>query len=171
MPAQPTSPGSCARASSAAEARFRIDRPIVPARAARVFALDPAAARAVRRIAARPWANARFCVCEAGSAAREDDARAGEIRLRRIDGSSTLLSEELAGADVAVVVATRGTGRRFAAAIGRACAAGGIMTAGLVLGPGGEAEEAVAALRPHARVLLSSADEGDLVDLMTALRA
>ena len=30
--------------------------------------------------------------------------------------------------------------------------------------------EAVAALRPHARVLLPTADESDLVELLTALR-
>ncbi len=44
------------------------------------------------------------------------------------------------------------------------------MTAGLVLGDGFEAEDAVAALRPHARVLLLSADESDVFELLTALR-
>jgi hypothetical protein len=40
-----------------------------------------------------------------------------------------------------------------------------------VLGTGREADGAVAALRPHARVLLPSADEHDVTDLLTALRA
>ena len=40
------------------------------------------------------------------------------------------------------------------------------MTAGLVLGDGFEAEDAVAALRPHARVLMVSADESDVVELL-----
>ena len=44
------------------------------------------------------------------------------------------------------------------------------MTAGLVLGNGSEARDAVAALRPHARVLLPTADESDVLELLTALR-
>jgi hypothetical protein len=44
------------------------------------------------------------------------------------------------------------------------------MTAGLVLGDGSQTHGAVAALRPHARVLLPTADESDLVELLTALR-
>ena len=37
-------PSSCARAASAEESRFRIDRPIAPSRAGRVVALDARAA-------------------------------------------------------------------------------------------------------------------------------
>ena len=39
---------SCARAATAAEARFRIDRPIAPSRAGRVVALDEPAAEVAR---------------------------------------------------------------------------------------------------------------------------
>ena len=39
-----------------------------------------------------------------------------------------------------------------------------------MLGDGFEAEDAMAALRPYARVLLLSADESDVVELLTALR-
>jgi hypothetical protein len=45
------------------------------------------------------------------------------------------------------------------------------MTAGFVLGDGYEADDAVAALRPHTRVLLPTADESDVVEVLTALRA
>jgi hypothetical protein len=58
-----------------------------------------------------------------------------------------------------------------AAAIGKACAQRGIMTAGLVIGDGYRHGAALAALRPHARVLLPSADETDVSELLTALRA
>ena len=54
----PAPPGACARAASAAESRFRIDRPIRPARAARVVALDPVAEGVARRVSAGPWAAA-----------------------------------------------------------------------------------------------------------------
>jgi hypothetical protein len=44
------------------------------------------------------------------------------------------------------------------------------MTAGIVLDDA-PVEPAVALLRPHARVLLITSDEGDLPELLTALRA
>jgi hypothetical protein len=189
-PAQTLS--SCARATSAAELRHRIDRPIRPARAARIIALDDAAAGVLSRIADRPWANARFYLCEPAEnpeVLRAADASAGQLpelpesarhaALREIGGPSFALAAELSGTDVVVVVATDDTGREYAAAVGRVCAARAIMTAGVVLGAGprpdspentAEAADAVAALRPYARVLLPTADEGDLVELLTALR-
>jgi hypothetical protein len=45
------------------------------------------------------------------------------------------------------------------------------MTAGLVIGERELIAATVAALRPHARVLMVSGDERDVVDLLTALRA
>jgi hypothetical protein len=45
------------------------------------------------------------------------------------------------------------------------------MTAGLVIGEQTQIATAVAALRPHARVLMVTGDERDIVDLLTALRA
>jgi hypothetical protein len=180
-PAQTLS--NCARATSAAESRFRIQRPIAPARAARVIALDDAAAGVLSRIADRPWANARFYLCEAAEdpavlsaarAAAEDLPGLPEAQrdtaLREIGGPAFPLAGELTGTDVVVVVATGSAGRHHAAAIGRICAARSIMTAGVVLAAPGGPDDAVAALRPYARVLLPTADEGDLVELLAALR-
>jgi len=186
-PAQTLS--SCARAASAAELRYRIQRPIRPARAARVVALDDAAASVLSHIADRSWANARFYLCERTddpavfAAARNGEAdlpglpeAARHIALREIGGPSFALVGELTGTDVVVLVATGSTGRDYAEAIGRVCAARAITTAGVVLGADRDpaapdaAAGAVAALRPFARVLLPTADEGDLVELLTALR-
>lgn len=180
-PAQTLS--DCARATSAAESRFRIQRPIAPARAARIIALDDAAAGVLSRIADRPWANARFYLCEAAedpavlSAARAAVADVPglpeaehDTALREIGGPAFPLSGELTGTDVVVLVATGSAGRDHAAAIGRVCAARSIMTAGVVLAAPGGPDDAVAALRPFARVLLPTADEGDLVELLAALR-
>ena len=154
---------SCARATTAAEARYRIDNPIAPARGTRVIALDAGAAEVASRVAAEPWANARFFVCEGSDA--------DHVYLRGIGGAPADLVEQLQDADVVVMVATEDGGAACAYAIGRACWERAIMTAGLVLGDGSAAENAVAALRPHARVLLPSADESDVVELLTALRA
>ncbi len=157
---------SCARAASAEESRFRIDRPIAPSRAGRVVALDAAAAEVVGRVAQLEWANARFYVCQGA----EGDA----VALRGISGGPATLADELASASVVVMVATSDAGAGCAYALGKACWERGIQTAGLVLGDGTHggtaAAAAVAALRPHARVLLPSADELDVIDLLTALR-
>lgn len=158
-------PSSCARAASAAALRHRVDRPIAPARAPRVIALDPGAAEVVRRTSEREWANARFSVCAA-----MDGGVPGSL-LRGTDGGTATLADELASADVVVMVATSDSGAGGAHTIGEACWERSIMTAGLVLDLGGPVDAAVAALRPHARVLLPTADESDVVELLTALRA
>ena len=165
------SSSECARAASAAESRFRIDRPIAPARAPRVVALDRGAAGVVRRAAAHhEWANARFFVCE-GLAPGAGDGPIDGLLLRDIDGRPAMIDEALDRADAVFLVATEDSGAPCAQAIGRACFERGVMTAGFVLGDGFEADDAVTALRPHARVLLPTAEESDVVEVLTALRA
>ncbi|MBO0834572.1 MAG: hypothetical protein J2P28_03505, partial [Actinobacteria bacterium] len=53
---------SCARAATAAEARYRLDYPITPSPATRVIALDEGAEPTLREVAAQPWANDRLLV-------------------------------------------------------------------------------------------------------------
>jgi hypothetical protein len=159
---------SCARAATAEESRYRIDRPIAPSRAGRIVALDERAAGIAARAAEHEWANARFYVCE--SADRDNDT----LMLRGIDGGPATLADELARASVVVMIATSDAGADCAYTLGKACWERGIQTAGLVVGDGTHsgtaAAAAVAALRPHARVLLPDADEDDVVDLLMALR-
>jgi hypothetical protein len=162
-----TSLSSCARAATAAESRYRINAP-VESRNARVIALDEPAAAVLRSVAALEWAGARFFVGE--SVAVGGGVDVGDFLLRGIDGTPAVLAGELDGAHVVVMVATQDSGADCAYAIGKACWERSVMTAGLVLGDGSQAQDAVAALRPHARVLLPTADESDLVELLTALR-
>lgn len=159
----PTDPGACVRASSAHESSYRIQVPIRPARAARVIALDERAEGVAHRLAAARWAAARFYVNRTPGAG-------GGARLATFDGLPVPLAEALDGADVVVVLATDDHGRDAAAQIGRHCGRNGSTTAGIVLGDGFEADDAVAALRPYARVLLLTADESDAFELLTALR-
>ncbi len=160
---------SCARAASATEAGYRIDAPIAPARAARIVALDGGAAAVARRVQSESWVNAHFFVCEGVASA---DPSTSGLLLRTLDGGvPATLDDELDSADVVVMIATEDGGADCAHAIGKACWERSIQTAGLVLGDGTAASAAVAALRPHARVLLPSADETDVVELLTALRA
>jgi hypothetical protein len=168
-PIQPILLNGCARAATAAEARFRIDRPI-GGRSARVVALDEGAAAVVGRVAEQPWRDARFFVSEA-PAADGGGSAAADVVLHATDGTTSWLSEELADADVAIVVATSDDGARAASAIAHACDDRGIMTAGLILGERRDVGAAVSALRPYAPVLLVTDDEGDVSELLTALRA
>lgn len=171
-PVHPTLLNACAKAATAAEARFRIDRPIA-GRSARVIALDEGAVAVVRRAAAQqPWHDARFFACDGtSSVAAHGNGGPAEIVLRSADGATSSLSAALAGADVAIVVATSADGADAASAITHACDVRGIMAAGLILGEALEADAAVSALRPYAPVLLVTDDDGDLSELLTALRA
>jgi hypothetical protein len=171
MGMRPTLLNSCALAATAAEARFRINAPSFTRRATRIVALDDGAATIMRSVATRNWAGARFFSCEPGDHADHANDQAADIVLHNADGSSTRLSNELADADVMVMIATADDGAEAAAAIGHACTLRGIMTAGLILGDGGDVRAAISALRPHARVLMASQDEHDVSDMLTALRA
>ena len=51
---------SCARAATTEEAAFRIDYPLVPARATRVVGFDARAVQAVRSAADHEWGQAQF---------------------------------------------------------------------------------------------------------------
>ena len=172
---QPILASSCALATTAEEAGYRIDAPISGRQGARIFALDDHAATIVRQAAHQAWNGARFFILTvhpgAAGEPRTDADGGPDLVLRRTDGSSTTLSEELAAADVAVMVATTSGDRTAAEAIGRACARRGIMTAGLVLGDPHDVEDTVVVLRPHAQVLLVTRDDADLVEVLTALRA
>jgi hypothetical protein len=156
-------------AATAAEARFRIEYPFLP-RDSRIVAVDVAAAAVVRRASRLRWeGSARFLTFESVNA--EGNGTVPDATLRDCrDGTSTLLSDELDNADVAVMVAGV-HGEEAAEVIGRACAERRIMTAGVVVAPTGDhTNDAVLALRPFAMVLVVSRAEDDLVDLLTALR-
>ncbi len=139
---------SCARAATAEEARFRIDRPIA-GRSARIIALDAAAAVVVLRVAELPWGASTFYP----------------------DASTFDIQADLADADVAIMIATADTGSEIAESIARACAERGIMTAGLVIGDLADVSDAISALRPYARNLMVTDDEDDVAAVLTALRA
>lgn len=169
-PAQrrPTLLHGCARAATAAEARFRVDYPNSTQRASRIIAVDEDAAGILEPVARGPWQGARFLRFEAR---REVDGDGRDALLRSFDGESSLLSEELVGADVAVMVATGDTGAEAASIIGRESFRRRIMTAGLVVRGSKDPDDAVIALRPYASVLVVSSDEQYIGDVLTALRA
>jgi hypothetical protein len=165
----PTLLHSCARAATAAETRFRVDYPNSKTRDTRIIALDPAAVSLLKAISAEPWKGAHFLKYR-GPAASVDEGPNADLEY--LDGGeSTKLSNELEGADVAIMVATSDEGAEAASIIGDASFLRRIMTAGLVVGDGTRVDGAVTALRPYASVLVVSADEGYVLDVLGALRA
>ena len=159
MTARPILGSSCARATTAAEMRYRIDRPIRGRRGARIVGLDTGADGIVERISHEQWGHARFFTLP---------EPVGDVGDR--GGTSSLLAE-LEDADVVIMVATTESDAAAATIIGAACTVRGIMTAGLVIGERALVNGTVAAVRPHARVLMVSGDERDVIDVLTALRA
>lgn len=158
---------SCARAATAAETRFRLDYPLVPARAVRVIGLDPATGEAVRVAAREQWHHTRFYSVVA---ATDGGAETGLDLADVPDGAARSLAGELDGVDAVVMVASSGAGAEAAATIGAACALRGIMTAGLLLS-GGDSHSPLTLLRRYARMLLVPADVDDLIELLRAIRA
>jgi hypothetical protein len=159
---------SCARAATAAEARYRLDYPITPSRATRVIALDEGAELTLREVAAQPWAYARFFVARPPSIGSEWSPADG---LHTLDGRPVPLAGQLEDASGVVMLVTADTAAAAAATIGAACTVRGIMTAGLILGQHRETHAAVSAMRPHARVLMVTEDEHDVAEVLSALRA
>jgi hypothetical protein len=167
---RPTLLNSCARAATAAEARFRIDYQPRP-RASRVIALDEVAAEIVRDLAGRDWQGGHFLTLDQ-SAGVEAEPRFRDPAL----GAAASLGAELDGADVAVMIATAAAtpaSALAASAIGDECAFRGIMSAGLVLtdaaGPD-SVRDVVTALRPNAMVLVVLSEVDDIAEILTALR-
>ena len=169
-PPRPILGSSCARATSAAEMRYRIDRPIRGRRGARIIGLDTGADAIVERISRQPWGRARFFSL-AEPVGDVSDRGSDSVALRDTAGEMSSLLAELEDADVVIMVATTEADAAAATIIGAACTVRAIMTAGLVIGERTLIGATVAGLRPHARVLMVSGDERDVVDLLTALRA
>lgn len=168
---RPTLLSSCALAATAAEAGFRIDAANTMTRASRIVALDDGAADIVRRVSDLPWRGAHFLTFVAPASGPGREGLGSDATLRTADGAIATLHDELEDADVAVMVATDDHGAEAASIIGQACFMLGIMTAGMVIAEGGTAEQAVSALRPHAKVLVVTTDEDDVPEMLTALRA
>jgi hypothetical protein len=170
MTPRPILGSSCARATTAAEMRYRIDRPIRGRTGARIIALDTGADAIVGRISHEAWGHARFFSL-ARPVGGVGDGGSESVTLRDADGAVSSLLVELEEADVVVMVATTESDAAAATIIGAACTVRGIMTAGLVIGEHALVGATVASVRPHARVLMVSGDERDVIDVLTALRA
>jgi hypothetical protein len=158
---EPTLASSCARATTAKEAAFRIDYPLAYARSTRVVAFGEEAAEIVRAVSQESWGQAQFYSCQGSG--HELVTMAGEERP---------LGGELDHSDSVIMVATNQIDAEAVATVGAACRVRAIMTAGLLITDQDHlAGEALMAIRPYARILLMPADQSDLFELLKAIRA
>jgi hypothetical protein len=165
-----------ARMTTAAEARFRIDYPNSRPRVVKVIALDGPSERVVKRLAQREWQRATFF-----TSLKFDGAPPGgegwsmQAWLSDLAGRTKALLEEVAAADLVVMVAGAGTSAQAAAVIGEACAAHKVMTTALIVDGGqssdDELSKTLASLRPHASMLVIAGGEDYVEEMLVALRA
>jgi len=168
-----------ARMSSAAEARFRIDRPNSQPRAVKVIALDARSERIVKELAQGQWQRASFLTASAFSGAPQPPRQGERFSmggwLNDLAGRTKDLVDEVNTADLVVMVASAGESAAAAAIIGEACNVKHVMTTALILGGANTSDETLskmpAQLRPHVMMLVISSADEYVKDMLTALRA
>lgn len=165
-----------ARMTTRAEARYRVEAPNSQPRTVKVIALDAASEPVVKRLAQLPWSRASFLTASAfaGAPARSETfSMAGW--LSDLAGRTKNLLDEIAGADLIVMIATAGEDAKVGSLIGEACNAHRVMTTGLVLGTATATEQQLSKtlgqLRPHSIMLVAGGDEDYIEDMLIALRA
>jgi hypothetical protein len=165
-----------ARMTTRAEARYRIDAPNSQPRAVKVIALDAASEEVIKRLARLPWNRASFLTASAFACM---PARGGPFSmtgwLSDLAGRTKDLIDEVASADLVVMIATAGESAQAGSLIGEACVARAVMTTGLVLGTAAASEEALSKtlgqLRPYSVMLVAGGDEDYIENMLIALRA
>ena len=173
-PNHPTLLSSCARAATAAEARFRVQYPNSKTRTSRIFALDAGAAEAMYAISDEPWNGAHFLTLVNRTEVDPEATAAGSLPLAHPDGTRADLLDEIEGADVIVLLATTGENEGAAEVIAREAYHRKIMCAGLALASGksdATVDRAVNSMRRFASVLVVARDNEFIPAMLTALRA
>lgn len=167
-----------AKATSAAEARFRIEAPNSKGRSTLVLALDGGSLSRLAKVAGQDWRAARFrgvgALADGGRRAAAADAGETRVGLISLDGKESDLLDELQGTDVVILVAQSGASVEAAEAIGKACFARHIMTSGFIFDSRRDEEaleRTLARMRPYVICLVVGFDDDSLVDVLTALRA
>jgi hypothetical protein len=165
-----------ARMTTAEEARFRIDYPNSRPRAIKVIALDGPSEGVVKHLAQGSWQRATFLTAvELGGAPRGGEGWSMQAWLSDLAGRTKDLVDEVASADLVVMVASAGTGAEAAALIAEACAARKVMTTALIIDSKSKSDEVLsktlASLRPHASMLVIAHDDEYIETMLAALRA
>jgi hypothetical protein len=169
-------PSESARASSAAESRFRIADANSRRRAVKVVALDGPSEAVVRQLAQESWNGASFLTASTFSAEPQVSGQFSmQAWLSDLSGLTRQLLEEIDGADQVVMIASAGEGVPAAAIIGEACSLKRVATIALIVRAPSATDQALARtlalLRPWALMLVVASSEAYIADMLGALRA
>jgi hypothetical protein len=165
-----------ARMSSAEELRFRIQDPNSRPRVIKVVALDRPAEAIIERLSRNGWTNATFFRATADTiVGARSTPIADSAWLRDLSGRAREVDEEVAAADLVVMVAAPGGEAHLAPLIGRACSDRRVNTTGLIVGATDATDEDVSRtlsqLRPWSLMVVIANPDDYIDDMLTALRA
>ena len=156
-------PSESARVTTAAEARFRVQAPNSLPRAIAVVALDAAARAVVERLARADWRHATFLTALSTDGVHE------------LAGRQRILTDDVAAADLVVMVAGPGGHAHAASLIGEACSQRRVMTTGFLVGASSasdaEVAKTLAQIRPWSLMVVIAQRDDYIDDMLTALRA
>jgi hypothetical protein len=165
-----------ARMTTAEEARFRINYPNSKPRAVKVIALDQPSEAVVKRLAEGTWQGASFLTAfKFDGAPRGGDGWTMKAWLSDLAGRTKDLIDEVATADLVVMVASAGAGAEAAAVIAEACSVRKVMTTALIIDSeaksNDELSKTLASLRPYASMLVIAHNDEYIEAMLAALRA
>ncbi|MGH6771702.1 MAG: hypothetical protein ACRECO_22095 [Xanthobacteraceae bacterium] len=165
-----------ARMTTAEEARYRIDYPNSKPRAVKVIALDAASEAVVKRLAQEKWQSASFFASvKFDGAPRGGEGWTMKAWLSDLAGRTKDLIDEVASADLVVMVASAGTKPNTASVIAEACAVRKVMTTALIIDSTVKSDDdlsrTLAALRPYASMLVIAGNDDYIEEMLVALRA
>jgi hypothetical protein len=160
----------CAGATTAEEARYRVDYPNSAPRRIKVIALDRPAEHLVRRLAQKEWNCATFM-----TTAGKGTSRSVRDWLSTLAGEAVNLLDQISSADLVVTVSTAGESAEGAAIVADACDIHKVMLTSLLIDRATASEpvllETMMPLRAHAAMLVVAKGEEYVDAMLTALRA
>jgi hypothetical protein len=165
-----------ARVTTAQEAGFRIDYPNSRPRKSRIIALNPAAVETLHALASlQTGGDAHFLrYLETKSATDSLKMLPVDAVLEDVKGNRVNLADEIADADVVVMMTTAGASAEAAEVIGNACFVRNKMTTGLVLNSADvsaiDLARTLTAMRPFAAMLVVSSGSEYVTEMLSALR-
>jgi hypothetical protein len=162
--------------TTAEEARFRVNYPNSKPRAVKVIALDPPSEEVVKRLAEGAWQRASFFTAlKFDGAPRGGEGWTMQAWLSDLAGRTKDLIDEVATADLVVMVASAGTKAEPAAVIAEACGVRKVMTTALIIDSesrsNDELSRTLASLRPYASMLVIAHNDEYIDAMLSALRA
>ena len=160
-----------ARATTAAELRYRLQAPNSSPRATAVVALDRGGEDVLQRLSQQSWSRATFLTSPVPDAG---DGQAEDGWLTDLSGRRVRVRDQVAASDQVIMLAAAGGSAAAAAMIGRACSERRVTTTALIVGAQNasdrELSKTLAQLRPWSLMVVIANTDEYIGDMMTALR-